>query len=443
MKHVKLAYNWVGPDGVVPNLINPTIGSLAAVAPKCVIEVAPRNEPHDQLHRRAVESQKQLGKKTNFSVSAAYYLEPEDTFVVPITLDYLRDFSGYFTTNQGVLDAGNFSHHTLDLIKNHNGYILIEKGFEAFIDGHQYASRMHNYFDSRNIPRNKVIYAVGAANAPEIYSEWCDEHNISENNRMKIVRYFPSMENFALDAYNRKLPEWPYDVNYVPEKKFLSLNWRHRQHRIILGTMFYHLDLLKDSYFSLSRFEPDGSREISADPMYLDWSGYTFADFEEFRDAALPLHIDNPNRWERDIIYDGGQEEQMFHYYQNSLVSVCTETTFYERPIACTEKSIKPIKYMHPFILVGAKGLLGYLKSLGFQTFDNWWDESYDQDDNYGRRMNSIGEICSEIAEWDDKKVKQFKKEVYPVLRHNYELLLSDPISGVYKDIYDYVAGGK
>ena len=43
-----------------------------------------------------------------------------------------------------------------------------------------------------------------------------------------------------------------------------------------------------------------------------------------------------------------------------------------------SEKSFKPIAYQHPFLIVGQPGSLKKLHSLGFETYENLFDESYD-----------------------------------------------------------------
>jgi len=43
-----------------------------------------------------------------------------------------------------------------------------------------------------------------------------------------------------------------------------------------------------------------------------------------------------------------------------------------------TEKTFKPIQYQHPFMVYGQRNILKFLHDLGFETFENLFDESYD-----------------------------------------------------------------
>lgn len=47
-----------------------------------------------------------------------------------------------------------------------------------------------------------------------------------------------------------------------------------------------------------------------------------------------------------------------------------------------TEKTFKPIQYQHPFMIYGQKDTLKFLHNLGFETFENLFDESYDNIDS-------------------------------------------------------------
>ena len=66
------------------------------------------------------------------------------------------------------------------------------------------------------------------------------------------------------------------------------------------------------------------------------------------------------------------------HYYNTdiSIVSETTQTEFFP-----TEKTYKSLMLGHPFILYGGKHSLRKLQALGFETFSNAIDESYDNAD--------------------------------------------------------------
>ena len=57
------------------------------------------------------------------------------------------------------------------------------------------------------------------------------------------------------------------------------------------------------------------------------------------------------------------------------------------------EKSYKPIACKHPILMASTQGNLAYLRSQGFETFPELWDETYDDIANWRERINCIVEI--------------------------------------------------
>lgn len=79
-------------------------------------------------------------------------------------------------------------------------------------------------------------------------------------------------------------------------------------------------------------------------------------------------------------------------WYDDTCYSMVLESvTQWEHAVPfLTEKIFKPISHFHPYMVVGANGILDYLKSQGFETFDNLFDESYDQIHDLDQKMKVI-----------------------------------------------------
>jgi len=106
-----------------------------------------------------------------------------------------------------------------------------------------------------------------------------------------------------------------------------------------------------------------------------------------------------------------------------SAISVVTETYFFEDSIHLTEKTMVPISFGHPFILVSTPNSLAHLRKLGFRTFEKFWSEDYDQIKDHAKRMMCILELIQNISKWNSKKLKKFVNEVRPILEHNTNLI--------------------
>ena len=120
-----------------------------------------------------------------------------------------------------------------------------------------------------------------------------------------------------------------------------------------------------------------------------------------------------------DMPSSDGRFDRYFNpeWYDNTYFSIVSETTTYsEYQLHLTEKTYKPIAYRHPYIIFGQTGTLAYLHELGFETFENLFDESYDAVEDQATRLSMIVDA-----------VNNFKETAYDAitlakLEHNYNL---------------------
>ena len=75
------------------------------------------------------------------------------------------------------------------------------------------------------------------------------------------------------------------------------------------------------------------------------------------------------------------------------------------------------------------------MREFGFQTFSEFWDESYDEEINPTIRLHKIIEVCKYIGTWDKEKILDFKKKVKPILENNYAMVQNDTAKVVARNI--------
>jgi hypothetical protein len=112
-------------------------------------------------------------------------------------------------------------------------------------------------------------------------------------------------------------------------------------------------------------------------------------------------------------------------HVQISFCFVVKETCFWDRKCHLTEKIFKPILSQMPFVLVGPAYNLSYLKSYGFRTFNDWWDESYDEIVDPVARLAAIGTLIKHICSYSVSDLTQMLIKMTPVLEHNFNLFNS------------------
>jgi hypothetical protein len=82
-----------------------------------------------------------------------------------------------------------------------------------------------------------------------------------------------------------------------------------------------------------------------------------------------------------------------------------------------TEKTFKPIAMGMPFIIVGTQGSLQYLRSYGFQTFGDLWDESYDNEPDDHLRIEKIAKVLQQLETSDRQAIFE---SAQAIVQHNW-----------------------
>lgn len=109
--------------------------------------------------------------------------------------------------------------------------------------------------------------------------------------------------------------------------------------------------------------------------------------------------------------------------YLRSFCVVVTESFFALPTGIMSEKAMNAIKLGRPFIIVGPPDTLKYMKELGFQTFERFWDEGYDADQNHETRMLKIFEVIDYINSMDIETLRVWYSNMEDILRNNIEML--------------------
>lgn len=109
--------------------------------------------------------------------------------------------------------------------------------------------------------------------------------------------------------------------------------------------------------------------------------------------------------------------------YQKCFCAVVTEAKFAQPFGHFTEKTINAVKCFRPFILVAPPRSLEYLKSYGIETFGEYWDESYDQEENHEKRLIKIFQLINEISKKSIDELKLIYDDLRPKLDKNYQII--------------------
>lgn len=215
-----------------------------------------------------------------------------------------------------------------------------------------------------------------------------------------------------------------YDRSFLiagPEQRkinhsFISPNRIVSGRRLHRSILMYHLlrQGLRSALISFPAVCPYSGRSVIEETQCLSEQ---YADISSvFAQARLPW--DFP-----------GESGHPMHSYQLSLFDLCersmcyvaTETVWQGRRQHLTEKIFKPICLRMPFVLVGTAGSLEYLRSYGFRSFGDLWDESYDLEQDDHRRLKKISELLLWFDNLDQLALQNLYTRAIPILEHNHD----------------------
>lgn len=109
----------------------------------------------------------------------------------------------------------------------------------------------------------------------------------------------------------------------------------------------------------------------------------------------------------------------LFDQSAESLLYLVTETVATGRRHHLTEKTFKPIALGMPFIIVGTQGSLRYLRSYGFRTFGDLWDESYDEEPDDHKRIEKIARVLELLESLEEDRQAIFES-AWEIIEHNW-----------------------
>ena len=187
--------------------------------------------------------------------------------------------------------------------------------------------------------------------------------------------------------------------------------------------------------FEDSPFEIFDDRTVKNVPMLGHWRNHLWFDFDSW-DKTYPRYYKKilnsmstmPITRSLDVDIESYEVDLEFiplpaDVYQKCFCAVVTEAKFAQPFGHITEKTFNAIKCFRPFILVAPPHSLEYLKSFGIETFSEFWDESYDQEENHERRLIKLFQLYDDINSKSVDELKDIYNNIRPILDRNYQKL--------------------
>lgn len=203
--------------------------------------------------------------------------------------------------------------------------------------------------------------------------------------------------------------------NKILQYKSLSYNRLPRHHRTMIVAHIIKNNYDKESLYSLGTFHKQ--------PRW-HWKEH----FPELHNEVNLLvnskeiypHIKEPN-----VNLQENQANALgWNHGLNSYFQLVTETApDNARYPFITEKSLKPLAMLQPFIQYGPKNNIKVLKTFGFDLFDKWIDHSYDDEEDDVIRLKLLLKEFDRLQNISATKWSSMLKQMLPSLLHNYQLI--------------------
>ena len=259
-------------------------------------------------------------------------------------------------------------------------HVLVCLGWEPIVEGS--FSNIKNMLISNGVPKEKLIFLV---NNPF----WEDEE-------VKIV-VGTNHEISCLSILSG------HKINNLPkEKKFCILN----------NSANSNYDFRQATINALEK------RDLLK---YSDYSHYPAEKINYVTDKPIPSVF-------RKLLDNSGirvKETKLFSesIENNSYFSLVLEAyykSFFAGKLYITEKSLRPMWWKKPFIVVGQLNTLKALQKIGYKTFHPFIDESYDAEEDLDKRfikiMIEVEKLCNKSLD----ELQEFNNKIKHILEYNH-----------------------
>jgi hypothetical protein len=192
----------------------------------------------------------------------------------------------------------------------------------------------------------------------------------------------------------------------IRDKKFLFFGGKARDYRLRFVDVLSKLpNFESDSYFSNQSGtynDPKTNQNIFVKSRVLDLPELSHFDLTS-EDDAISFNVD---------------------LHTNSYLNIIPMSYFHSdhTHLEINEKLFKPICSLQPFIILGERGTLQALKEMGYQTFDKWIDESYDNELDDETRFNKVVNEITKLNNMSYDDLANMLLDMLPVLTYNLNL---------------------
>ena len=284
--------------------------------------------------------------------------------------------------------TNSISQRVIDDVNEGKCKIIIDQWSEGHPFDEEWMVALHKLLDSVGIPRNSVHYLT------QNHIFISDYNNSFSGDKIKVNQ----LDYCEIDIFEEYEKSFDCEIDFDKKrtKHFMSFNRNEKPHRTKFINFLEDEKLLDEGYVSYQPKE-----------LYLDTN---FKKPSESEDSTGFDSVSN-SQW-----FKSGNE-----YYVDSYFNIVTETFFEEPALRFSEKIYKPIIYRQPFILYSTPFSLRQLRSVGYKTFGDFIDESYDEIQDHEKRLDALNEEVKRLCSLSLDELHNQYVKMKDILDSNFE----------------------
>jgi hypothetical protein len=298
----------------------------------------------------------------------------------------------------------NYSEKIIDRIKKKlPTRVLIDFGRETGVSEDDFTETLTR-FKQMGLEENQITFSFNTS-AKKL---WLENHN-----QIIFSDYFAISASSLHTQHNQpasivNVKDRPLRVNFLTAKL-------HKKSRAHMLNALFESNLRHSTLLG-----------ILGNSKHLDDEFKTNSEFVKFVDSNrgsldnVPTQVARDESGHPDVLTSQGWSNNC-DIYDKSAVSIICETHETNDSTFVTEKTYRSILNRHPFVIRAAFPILKHLQALGFKTFSDFIDESYDESSEISLEYSNL---LVERAEQLLSAVKQHPEKIQAVVDHNYNMLL-------------------
>lgn len=280
-------------------------------------------------------------------------------------------------------------------------------------------------FSKNNISLDKLI--VLSASPDILYFDEATDSFSTYVKSKKVTRpykhiFFNSLFQHTKLTYQRKVFK---TFKKTPIKHFLCTSYRDAVPRQIANSLFHKHNLINNNTISHNRIkqnDPLSDKDKFNKVKNIFRHEDTF-DILSFLKYGFKKHY-------LDIPETKGHATHSYSWHDELSSRVCfevvIETCVSQNKKFLTEKFLKAVLSKNVFLLIGNPYSLDWLKSLGFKTFSDIIDESYDVEEVFYKRLLMVFEEIKRLCSLEVNTLKEKIKQMDDIVNHNYDHFLKN-----------------